>query len=250
MFNGYDAKKGAYPWMVSLEAFVDGEWSIGCGGCLIAPDVVLTAVHCPMFFNSMAKMGTVTRVAIRRHGYHDDRGVVFRKIKKIEWPQKNINAGDINDLGNIRDDIALLILDAPVKGVPLAVPAPAKYVPPKSEPWRILGFGQTYAPPGGKISVPKVLQETTVQQVRCKSTNNRIDKRICVINPRNKSGGCPGDSGGPLFVRHNGREVILGVTSGADPTKNHTPRCGDGTVGAWTDVRRYHRWIQGVLQGR
>lgn len=36
--NGYDAKRGRYPYFVTIE-----DW---CGGSLIAPDIVLTAGHC------------------------------------------------------------------------------------------------------------------------------------------------------------------------------------------------------------
>ena len=237
--HGYAAAKGRYPWFCTFEVlFPDGKWRAMCGGSLIAPDVVVTAAHCPIYFNTTPKARQ--RIAIGRYDMRTDEGVEFRMIKNTVTPQKNIdtNKGDLNQLQALNKDVALLFLDKP-SSAPTVKLAHATYMP-RTRHWKIIGFGQMDA----KQTAPQVLQEAVVRRYRCTNDDNKRHANICVVNLNTQAGGCPGDSGGPLFVDVPGQPiVVLGVTSRSDDSVT----CGDGKMGAWADLRLHDVWIRDAM---
>ena len=232
--HGTNATK-PYPWFCTLEAMVNGTWVVGCGGTLIAPRVVVTAGHCPLYF--LAYNGP-KRVCVGRRYMHDDTGVEFHSLKAAYMYQKDVKGP--GDLGKLHDDVSVLILNKDSSHTP-ALLADASFVP--KGPLKIIGFGVTDA----KTSTnPAVLQEAVVALHPCEGRQDASDKLLCVLKYTTGATGCHGDSGGPLFAESPaGRAIVLGATSKA--TQGSAGICGNGQPAAWTDLRLYARWIKSFI---
>jgi len=241
VYRGRNATK-PYPWLCTMEVFYDGAWVITCAGTLISPTVVVSAGHCPIFYNyvSLAKHNQV-RLCLGRWSVDSDDGVEFRTMKAAYMFDTNV--ASFNDLdpttGKNKDDVSVIILDRPSSHAPARL-ADANFVP--KGPMKIIGFGQnSFNAKTMKGTVPKVLQEASVSQIPCTDKDSISRKLLCAINPQTGASGCEGDSGGPLFVEDptTGQAIVFGATSGGG-------NCGSGP-GAWTDLRLYVPWIKSFI---
>ena len=184
--GGVPAEPGEFPWMVRL--------SMGCGGSLYAPDVVLTAAHCVA---GVTDAGTIEAT------------VKGRKVDAV----RTLIAPGYEGMGK---DWALIELAEPVTGVPLL---PANTDPADDEGvFTVAGWGA--AEPGGpqqtrlrKVDVPLVPDET------CALAGGAYedlvaDEELCAGFPEGGADACQGDSGGPLFKKDASGEVVqVGIVS-------------------------------------
>jgi hypothetical protein len=211
IIGGTEASQGEFPWMVQL--------SMGCGGALFTPSLVLTAAHCfggrsgPQSVTVTA--GTVDRLdpaAITRTGDY-----------------ATVASGYSNAVNG--DDWALLRLNSPINGVPvLKIATNNSY---QSGTFTVMGWGATSE--GGALE--RYLHEANVDFINDTDCGNAYPdmntaEEICAGNLAN--GGvdtCQGDSGGPMVKRNASNEwVQVGITSWGQG-------CGEaGFPGVYTEV--------------
>ncbi|WP_394842407.1 trypsin-like serine protease [Pendulispora brunnea] len=163
-----------------------------CTGEIISPTVVLTAAHCI----TEVDPGSV---------HHVIPGFKFKEVPESQWlAVKETHADPQFDAQNLPNghDIGVLILQEPTTIAPLPfvrTPLPDSVV---GQSVRLVGyglndgFGQTGAGIKREVTVP---------------INSMDDKTLETGTFSKKS--CNGDSGGPAFLKIDGKETIVGVTS-------------------------------------
>ncbi|GAA2525012.1 serine protease [Pilimelia columellifera] len=175
--GGTPAAEGAYPWMAHL--------SMGCGGSLISPDIVLTAAHCfsGTSVNVTASIGKVRHTAGEK--------ITATQVRKGAGPEES--------------DWAVLKLSKASTATSFAK-LPADGSLDASPKFRAIGWGATSE--GGRPS--EALLQVDVPLVPDAQCGAAAAVEICAGDLTN--GGidtCQGDSGGPLLVG----DVLVGLTS-------------------------------------
>lgn len=207
----------------------DTDW--GCTGTLIAENAVLTAGHCKSLHSRVFVGNDV-----------DGKGTIYRVKSHVRHPDWN---------GSLANDLMLLILEKPVKGVkprPLATSAAIN----AAVDGRVVGFGTTDL--AGTVGYGRK-QQTDVPIVSraCDGKVNgkkdgtvygcHLGNEIVAGKPLFNHDTCRGDSGGPFYVASGKKWVLAGVTSRG--TDLATTMCGDG--GIYTRVDKYRSWIADTI---
>lgn len=172
-----------YPW------FVQGN---GCGGSLVAPDIVLTAAHCLNFF----PVGGQVHIGNRQRDCGLE-GTVESSIVHPSYGQPLFH-----------HDLMLVKLQQSVDKTPVKLNLNPKY-PRIVTTLTAVGFGQI----GWENVTSHLLLDVALHGYRnCGAIYGRnLDERfILCAGSHDVQGTCLGDSGGPL-VATNGR--LVGVTS-------------------------------------
>jgi secreted trypsin-like serine protease len=207
----------------------DTEW--GCTGTLLAPNVVLTAGHCKRLHRRIFVGNDVERP-----------GREYRVKRHVRHPEWN---------GQYANDVMLLILEKPVKGVKPRMLAPTAEINAASD-GRVVGFGTTdLAGTTGygrkqQTDVP-IVSNACSGKVKGRKDSAvygcHLGKEIVAGKPLFDHDTCKGDSGGPLYISVGGKWRLAGVTSrGTDLAQT---MCGDG--GLYVRVDKYRAWIDSVV---
>ncbi|MFF4600220.1 S1 family peptidase [Amycolatopsis sp. NPDC001319] len=213
--GGSRAAQGEFPWMVRL--------SMGCGGALYTPQIVLTAAHC------VTRTGSNSSITATL-GVVDLQSSSAKKVRSSYVYRSTT-------YDTTGGDWALIKLASPVSGVPTLPLASSASL--NTGTFTIAGWGA--ATEGGaqqryllKAQVPFVSDST------CKAQGGDYsgliaNAEICAGNV--SAGGvdtCQGDSGGPLFRRDTaGDWVQVGITSwGTGCARAHAP-------GVYTEVTTF-----------
>jgi secreted trypsin-like serine protease len=195
-----------------------------CTGSLVSAKIVVTASHCLEGYeeNSLyVAFGTVAQ----NGSYASSR--LRYATRAVMNPNFDTAAMDLDVATRAPNDIAILVLNAA---------APAGYAPVKmlaasdaltvGETLTLAGFGLINAFYG----TSGVLRKVDVKLAKVATAAKEIE-----YGPSGGKSACMGDSGGPAFVKRNGKLVLVGVTSR-----------GAGTCdadGIYTDVRQFRGWI-------
>lgn len=245
--NGDDISATKYPSFVSLfyDRFdYDRLHGVGpyCGATLLADQYVLTAAHC-IYGDQDAQLFTSAVPQLQNES--DFPYSVLQRVMVEEYYYP-----DTYDDTTLQDDIAILKLTSPIT----AVSSYATFVDlanigdyrKTTEAFYAVGHGNTRS----NVDDSDTLQDTQLSFVpnnKCDGTYRNTDTsdNLCMTGAATlvyDNATCQGDSGGPLYWQ--GRQV--GITSFGPTT------CGDPGVepnSVFTEVARYHDWIQSVLAG-
>ena len=221
--GGAVAPEGRFPWAVRL--------SMGCGGALTAPRVVLTAGHCVDGTGDTTAIKVVAGVADLK----SPKAVTARSVTVIRA------AGFQDETRG--DDWAVIRLDHPLAlpTLPLADPVPA------SGTYVVMGWGQTRE---DSLKQERRLHYADVPIVpdrNCSTAYGKagvklvVEDSICAGTPKVDT--CQGDSGGPMVGRDGaGGWVQVGITSWGLGCAR------DGYPGVYTEISHFRAAIRAAIR--
>lgn len=187
--------------LLAPQAYSDGTWAT-CTGTLISSTVFLTAAHCDE---------GVARVAVTFDSAYQAPGTTY-------WGTYHADP-DYNQAQSDPQDLAVVVLDKPVKGItPARLPKAGSLSSlTGSQTFTSVGYGASAVTqqPGGKT-----FTYTDVRYVSTGTLNSLTPTWLRVSqNPSTGNGGtCYGDSGGPNFLGSGKTEtnIVAGTTITGD----------------------------------
>lgn len=212
--GGTRAAQGEFPWMVRL--------SMGCGGALYTPTLILTAAHCVGSTGNNTSI-TVTQGAV---DLQDPNRVTRTSNYVLRAPGYNGNG----------KDWALIRISQPINNVPLLKLATDTSL--HSGNFQVMGWGAA-SEGGGQQRYLLKAEVPFITDTQCASASGYsgliANEEICAGNWT--SGGvdtCQGDSGGPMTKRNGAGEWIqIGIVSwGIGCARPQAP-------GVYTEVRYF-----------
>ncbi|MGH9243886.1 MAG: serine protease [Acidimicrobiales bacterium] len=232
--GGQQADPGEWPWHVQVLVH-GGQY---CGGSLLGADVVVTAAHC------LEDLGagdlSIEAGSVRHHGPDAQRRNVARVVVHEGY-----------DPVLVENDIALLVLDAPVKlgrGVALAtIPdkPTAATLTGDGAPAVTTGFGATETADSSDVLLEATVQIYADLECRAKYAEDGDEviaaTQVCAGIDAGGVDSCYGDSGGPLVVpsRDGSTWYLIGIVSWA-------AGCGvPERPTIYTEVPSFTGWLAG-----
>jgi secreted trypsin-like serine protease len=222
--GGDEAPQGMFPWIVRL--------SMGCGGTLVAPRVVLTAGHCV----DGSGPDTGIQATAGAADLKSKTATALRSVQVIRAPGfRSETRGD---------DWAVIQLD---RKLDLATIDLSRGRSGDRGPFTIMGWGQTSESSGRQQSrlrfatVPFVSDEDCASAYEKAGVDLVSDESICA--GRAGTDTCQGDSGGPMVRRdQQGRWMQVGIVSWGLGCAR------DGYPGVYTQVSAFRPAIRAAIR--
>jgi secreted trypsin-like serine protease len=241
IIGGRVAEEGSYPWLAHVSDYF-GAFVGECTGTVVAPRLVLTAAHCV--------------VDLQNGRTREPSG--FRVVTgNVDWmltPREVLHVHAVSvapgfDPYTHTHDAALLVLSTQTTApaIRLSRPRADASILRAGTPASIVGWGEIRY--GQPEPTPELRDaETAVQNAAWCQRNAPpfyASSQLCVIDPpKEATGTCEGDSGGPLIVSAPGEEqaeptaIELGVLSGG------YGHCATKRPSVYTRVDAVYPWIQ------
>ncbi|KAJ9575981.1 hypothetical protein L9F63_007081, partial [Diploptera punctata] len=202
-----------HPYQISLER----RGNHSCGGSIISPDYVVTAVHCVVQQLSPNKIDPSELQVRAGSSYREKGGSVHQISKTIIHPGFKVDAVLHNDIALIKVSTPFVYNDA-VKPISIATVSPSV-----GAAAVLTGWGLTRE----VTDNPRDYLATQLQEVQLLITIGLRSTKIF-------AGACYGDSGGPLVS--NGK--LVGIVSGG------IFRCGSGFPEVYSDAAKFREWVK------
>jgi len=230
-------KAGAHPWMAAVANTTGGSLFERqfCGGSLIAPDWILTAAHC-----MEGEVAEGLQILVNFTDLNNSSGAVIRGVKGIY-----IHPSFRDIAGDLYNDVALILLDAPINTVtPISI-ATSPVAVTTGAAVRAIGWGDTKSSPRYPTELQQVdLSIASITSARRAYGVSNLDNRhLAAIGSGRDT--CAGDSGGPLFdidgANGGTAPLLVGITSyGLGCALRDIP-------GIYANVGNYYSWISAFL---
>ncbi|XP_051016998.1 serine protease 55 [Acomys russatus] len=232
IIGGQEAEVGEFPWQVSIQE----KNSHFCGGSILSQWWILTVAHC--FYSQELSPLELTVVV----GTND-----LRTSPTVLQVTTIVRHKDFRRL-TMDNDIALLLLDKPIKFNDLIVPIcmPLQLDPSRWHECWVAGWGITN--PDDKASMKSDLMKVPMRITDWKQCSkvfpSLTTNMLCASYDNGSYDACQGDSGGPLVcnTESGNRWYQVGIISWGRS-------CGQkGSPGIYTVLANYTRWIWKIAQ--
>ncbi|XP_057330567.1 trypsin-2-like [Microplitis mediator] len=234
--NGKKARKGQFPFMVSLQK----RWSPllhFCGASIISDRWIVTAAHCIIRGSSLTPKWAV--IAVAGDNNLDSYYSPYRQIRNVEQFVVNPRF----DTLNLANDIALISLQAPFLISLYVSPIPlAKRVPPAGTNCSVSGWG---FPGESNRTIVKELMFVHLPLISYNYCGKLLwgiitmhPSMICAGYLGGGKDACQGDSGGPFVCENSLTGIVSGGRGCARPK----------IPGFYVNVAYYVKWIEQVLK--
>ena len=227
VIGGTDATE-EYPFMVAL---YNDQGEHYCGGALVDEEWALTAGHCTEAENIGVRVGSTDR------GGGGSEREVSEVVLHPEYEVVDVSDDPAYPISQylLRNDMALLRLDAPVDETPIDIAAESAA---PGAPVRGLGWGMVDE--FGEEDKPTTLQQLDSQVAERDRCADLEDGDLCSEHPTEEAQMCTADSGGPIVRGEEGAWELAGVVSG-DGDFDVDPSCVGPMV--LTDPVAHGDWI-------
>ena len=229
LIGGEEAGIDEFPWEVGLQKV--GEDTIHCGGAHIGSGWIITAAHCvrgrkradlKVFYGSKFVLSGKTEPLVADPLVHEG------------WQPEN----------NFQNDIALVKIDAPadLMAARMILAAVEKPVIDQGAPLTISGWGKTDPEGPNNLELRKA-RMTVGDRSTCADLYKPeplSDVQVCLGS--GTSGGCSGDSGGPITGLDTNGTVLVGITSKAGP------KCALRYPTVFTRITQFRQWIRATCE--
>ncbi|XP_070497368.1 uncharacterized protein [Chironomus tepperi] len=240
--GGKYTERGEFPWKAAL---VEKTNQFFCGGTLVSNNMVVTAAHCvkgKRNIHDFKPEDMLVLLGVYDISRTNEKGKITSNVKAIRvHPDWNIHVDSYDA------DIAVLILETQIQFNryirPVCLDGQHSVIVQASSGITV-GFGKTETSVISNIA--KKLELPIIDHHKCSQSDDIfqyiLSSRTFCGGYGNGSGVCEGDSGSGLFVVHNDRYYLRGITSAS--AANNVNECDTNKLSLFTDASDYCGWIR------